>query len=212
VAIADRHINRNGHCTVSVDDFVGGQLAAAHLLEQGHLRLAVAGGMADLRQVRDRREGAARAVLTGSRKATLTTISTPKLDIAAGRTAAETIAEMPPTRRPTAVFATNDLVAIGLLQGLVSRNIRVPDDIAIIGYDDIEYAAAATVPLSSIRQPRADLGRRAAELLLADIHATEDGTDHDHEQVLFTPELIVRESSDFPRVTNQRKPPSRISA
>ncbi len=67
--------------------------------------------------------------------------------------------------RPTGVFALNDLVAIGLLQSLVTYKVAVPDEISIVGYDDIEFAAAAAVPLSSISQPRVELGRRAAELL-----------------------------------------------
>lgn len=212
VVIADRLINSSGHCTVSVDDFAGGQLAVAHLLEQGHTRLAVAGGSSDLRQVRDRREGAARAALLGSRAATVVNISTPQLDIAAGGVVAQTIANQRADERPTAVFAVNDMIAIGLLQGLVARHLRVPQDVAIIGYDDIQFAAAATVPLSSIRQPRADLGRRAADLLLAEIDAAEQGSPHVHEQVLFTPELVVRESSDFRRTTTERKPRSHAKA
>lgn len=202
VVVADRHANTNTHCTVSVDDFLGGQLAAGHLLDHGHRRIAVAGGTTDLRQVRDRREGASRALLLRSRDATLLTLSTPTLDIAGGRIAAETIAAMPEDERPTGVFATNDLVAIGLLQGMVTRDIRVPEDIAIIGYDDIEYAAAAAVPLSSIRQPRADLGRRAAELLLAEIQAADNNEGHRHQQVVFTPELVMRKSSDFQVTVN----------
>lgn len=209
VVVADQHANTNTHCTVSVDDFLGGQLAASHLLENGHRRIAVAGGTTELRQVRDRREGASRALLLSSRDATLLTLSTPTLDIAGGRIAAETITALLPDERPTGVFATNDLVAIGLLQGLFARDIRVPDDIAIIGYDDIEYTAAAAVPLSSIRQPRADLGRRAAELLLAEIEAAANTEGHQHEQVVFTPELVIRKSSDFHATVNEPLVPSR---
>ena len=69
-------------------------------------------------------------------------------------------------RRPTAVFCANDLIAVGLLQQLTQQGVAVPDDIAIIGYDDIEYAAAAAVPLSSVAQPRHELGQAAARLLI----------------------------------------------
>ena len=209
VVVADRHANTSTHCTVSVDDFAGGQLAANHLLVQGHRRIAVVGGTSELRQVRDRREGAARAMLLGSREAILLTISTPTLDIAGGRVAAQAIAAMAPQEQPTGVFAMNDLVAIGLLQGLVTRAIRVPEDVAIVGYDDIEYAAAAAVPLSSIRQPRAELGRRAAELLIAEIRAADSNEEHRHEQVVFDPELVIRKSSDFSRAAiDPEAPPS----
>ena len=195
VVLADRYAAYQDVCTVSVDDFVGGQLAVAHLLERGHRRLAVVGGSVDIPQVRERRDGAARAVLLGSPDATLLTLSTARLDIAAGRTAAEAILAMPDEERPTGVFALNDMVAIGLLQGLVRHKVSVPDEISIVGYDDIEFAEAAAVPLSSVAQPRVDLGRRAATLLLGEIDARERGEPHQHVQERFTPILQVRSSS-----------------
>lgn len=195
VVLADRYAAYQDVCTVSVDDFAGGQLAAAHLLERGHRRLAVVGGTADIPQVRERRDGAGRAVLLGSAEATLLTLSTDRLDIAAGRTAAETLLAMPDTERPTGVFALNDLVAIGLLQGLVRRGVAVPEEISIVGYDDIEFAEAAAVPLSSVAQPRVDLGRRAAALLFDEIDEIEGGQPHRHTQERFTPTLRVRASS-----------------
>jgi LacI family transcriptional regulator len=99
---------------------------------------------------------------------------------------------MPREDRSTAVFCANDLLALGVLQGLTRRRVRVPDDMAIIGYDDIEFAAAAAVPLSSVRQPRHLLGQTAATLLLDEAHQPDT---HEHRQVVFEPELVVRESS-----------------
>jgi hypothetical protein len=81
----------------------------------------------------------------------LTTISTERLDTGSGTVAAAELAALPAAERPTAIFAANDLLAIGLLQGLVTHGVRVPEQISLIGYDDIEFAAAAAVPLSSIR-------------------------------------------------------------
>jgi LacI family transcriptional regulator len=95
-------------------------------------------------------------------------------------------------RRPTAAFCANDLLALGLLQQLSTAGLSVPGDLAIVGYDDIEYAAAAPVPLTSVAQPRDHLGRTAAELLFDEITA---GERHRHRQVLFEPELVIRESS-----------------
>ncbi len=195
VVLADRSTAYSDACTVSVDDFAGGQLAVEHLLDRGHRRLAAVGGTAGIPQVRQRRDGASRGVLLGSAAATLLTISTDRLDIAAGRTAAEDILALSEEERPTGVFALNDLVAIGLLQGLVTHRIGVPDEVSIVGYDDIEFAAAAAVPLSSIRQPRMELGRRVAELLFEEIDAAEGGRPHQHVQDRFTPELVVRASS-----------------
>jgi LacI family transcriptional regulator len=67
--------------------------------------------------------------------------------------------------------------------------------VSIIGYDDISFAAAAAVPLSSVRQPRQALGRRAAELLLAEMESVQLEEPHAHAAVLFNPELVVRRSS-----------------
>jgi len=103
---------------------------------------------------------------------------------------------MPASRRPTAAFCANDLVALGLLQEMTRLRIRVPDDLAIVGYDDIEFAAAAAVPLTSVRQPRHQIGRTAAELLAEEtIDLETNGGGHQHRQVVYLPELIVRESS-----------------
>ena len=93
-------------------------------------------------------------------------IETAALNVPAGQRAGAEIAAMDAGQRPTAVFCANDLVALGLLQEMTRQRIRVPDDVAIVGYDDIEFAAAAAVPLSSVRQPRQQLGRTAAQLLL----------------------------------------------
>jgi LacI family transcriptional regulator len=194
VVYLDRHIDDTEYSSVSVDDVNGGRIAATHLLAKGHRRLAFVGGPSTLRQVRDRRRGA-EAVIEAAEGASLLAISTPILSAAAGREAAEELILLPTAYRPTAVFAANDLIAIGLLQGLTTYGLHIPGDMAIIGYDDIEFAATASVPLSSIRQPRTELGRRGAELLFEEIAARESGTPVSRQHVRFQPELVVRLSS-----------------
>jgi LacI family transcriptional regulator len=78
------------------------------------------------------------------------------------------------------------------LQDTVRRGLSVPGDLAIVGYDDIDFAAAAAVPLTSVRQPRSQLGKAAMEML---IEEATDGKFHRHRQIVFEPELIVREST-----------------
>ena len=90
------------------------------------------------------------------------------------------------------MFCANDLLALGVLQEMTTRRIGVPDSVAIVGYDDVDFAAAAAVPLSSVRQPRHQLGRAAAQLLIEE--ALGDGT-HRHRQVVFEPDLVMRASS-----------------
>ena len=120
---------------------------------------------------------------------------------ASGAAAFRALLQGPEADRPTAVFCANDLLALGVLQELTRLSVRVPEDIAIVGYDDIDFASAAAVPLSSVRQPRHQLGRTAAQLL---IEETADGGRHRHQQVVFKPELVVRESSSVRRRTGRR--------
>jgi LacI family transcriptional regulator len=194
VVILDRASETADLCSVSVDDVEGGRLAVQHLIDQGHTHIALVGGPGGLQQVRDRRMGAEIA-RSQHGSAQLLTISTPTLDTGSGVAAASELVTLPPTERPTAVFAANDLLAIGVLQGFVTQGLRVPEDVAIIGYDDVAYAASAAVPLSSIRQPREALGRRAAELLFDEIEESNNGGRHEHQAVRFNPELVVRRSS-----------------
>ncbi len=178
--------------SVSVDDVEGGWLAAEHLLSRGRRRLAFVGGPASIAQVANRLEGARRAV-SEAPDAVLEVIEMPALTVLHGRAAGEAIVARDPRDRPDAIFAANDLLAVGLLQGLtIFGSVRVPEEIALIGYDDIDFASAAVVPLSSVRQPAELIGRTAVELLLKAI----DDPDGDYERrVRFRPELVVRAST-----------------
>jgi LacI family transcriptional regulator len=162
VILVDSRSPSGSQCSVAVDDVLGGDVAVSHLLDGGHQRIAFVGGPFSLRQVADRLEGATRALrraagasggAAGASGAAddLMMIETAALNVSAGQRAGATIAGLPAGQRPTAAFCANDLVALGLLQEMTRRQIRVPDDVAIVGYDDIEFAAAAAVPLSSIR-------------------------------------------------------------
>lgn len=163
---------------------------------EGHTRIAFVGGPLSIRQVADRREGAVRALeRAGAGAEDLHMIVTPALNVATGQRAGAAIAEPPAARRPTAVFCANDLLALGVLQEMTAQRIQVPEGISLAGYDDIDFAAAAAVPLSSVRQPRQLLGRTAAQLPLDE--ALGEGA-HQHRQVVFEPELVIRRSSARP--------------
>jgi LacI family transcriptional regulator len=188
VVLVDRDAGLH-QCSVAVDDVLGGRLAGSHLAEQGHERIAFVGGPFSIKQVADRHAGLVAATSNG---AGITVINGSSLSVAEGRRAGETVAALSASERPTAVFCANDLLALGFLQEMTRQGIRVPDDVAIIGYDDIGFAAAAAVPLSSVRQPRQQLGRAAIELLLDEVERQQD---HIHRQVVFQPDLVIRESS-----------------
>jgi LacI family transcriptional regulator len=206
VVLVDSRSPSRGQCSVSVDDVLGGDLAVSHLLEAGHVQIAFVGGPLSIRQVADRRDGAVRALERAGRTAAgLRMIETPALNVSAGQGAGAAIAQLAPGARPTAVFCANDLLALGVLQEMTKHRIRVPESIAIVGYDDVDFAAAAAVPLSSVRQPRHQLGRAAAQLLIEE--ALGSGT-HRHRQVVFEPDLVVRKSSGGrPRRPRRARPP-----
>ncbi len=188
-------------CSVAVDDVEGGDLAVTHLWELGHRRIAFVGGPHSIPQVADRHRGVLRSLeRVGAAADTLVMLDTAALNVAEGRRAGQRLAGLPARRRPSAVFCANDLVALGLLQQMTQQGVAVTDELAIVGYDDIEFAAAAAVPLTSVRQPRHELGRTACELLLQEARfnaGTSAGLAgrHVHRQVEFTPELVVRASS-----------------
>jgi LacI family transcriptional regulator len=190
--LVDRVAGDDNGCSVSVDDVVGGRLAAQHLIAAGHRSIVYVGGPAELPQVRDRRAGALSALAAaGLPPEALTDVSAERLDVPAGRDAGARLLGLSP--RPSAVFCANDLLALGVLQSLFAAGISVPQDMAIVGYDDIEFAAAAAVPLTSVRQPAAAMGRLAAEMLMSETGVEADA--HEHRQVVLQPELVVRGSS-----------------
>lgn len=192
VVLVDRGSSDRSFSSVSVDDVEGGRIAARHLLSLGRRRLAFIGGPLGIKQVSDRLNGA-RSVVAETPDATLTVHETPALSVIEGRRIAEEIVALPPERRPDAVFAANDLLAMGVLQAFVmTGSLRVPEDIALVGYDDIDFANAAVVPITSVRQPAIEIGATAVGLLIKEAQA---GPDAPREQIEFTPELVVRAST-----------------
>lgn len=188
LVLFDIHIDSD-FCSVTLDGRTGGELVTRHLIESGRRHVAFLGG--PLRQVEDRWLGAQRVCAEHS-GVRLTHIDTLDQTIAEGRAAGAIIEAMPANLRPDAVFAANDLLAIGLLQALVmSKQIRVPQDIAIVGYDDIDYAESAVIPLSTVRQSTELLAENAVRLVLDEANNPK----HKHEQCRLSPELIIRESS-----------------
>lgn len=192
VVLVDHEVPGSDFCSVSVDDVEGGYLAVRHLIDIGRRRIAFIGGPSSIAQVANRLRGARRAV-EETPGASLEVIEMPALTVLNGRTAGEGIVQRDADSRPDALFAANDLLAVGVLQALaMSSSVRVPEDIALIGYDDIDFAAATVVSLSSIRQPARLIGHTAVDLLLRSI----DDPDGDYERnVRFQPELVIRQST-----------------
>lgn len=178
-------------CSVSVDHVAGAQLAVRHLLALGHQRIAFVGGPTVLHQFTQRSQGAKQALIeAGLDPATaLVEESVAAIGIRDGMLAAQRLIER---GLPSAVFCGNDMLAFGVYRGLAQNGLRVPEDVALVGYDDITFAADWIVPLTSVRQPIYELGYRAANLLFE--HSADD-PDHVHQQIVLTPSLVVRASS-----------------
>ncbi|MBB5808914.1 LacI family transcriptional regulator [Saccharothrix ecbatanensis] len=177
-------------CSVSVDDVHGGELVATHLLSQGHRQILFLNGCREVYQCVARSRGVHRALqaegLEPSRH--LLEVSLTDVDDDDAERAVEQILGLP--EWPTAIMCVNDVVALGVLRCLRKRGIKVPDDIAVVGYDDVSFAAELSTPLTTVRQPTYQLGYTAAALLLADA----DGAT-DHQRVVLQPELVVRDSA-----------------
>jgi LacI family transcriptional regulator len=190
MVLFDFHSDTSPFCSLALDGRRGGYLAARHLIETGRKHIAFLGG--PIRQVEDRWIGAMTACAETS-GVKLSHIDTADQTVSDGRAAGEALKKLPPDERPDAVFAANDLLGLGLMQSVVLANdLRIPEDLAIVGYDDIDYAASAIVPMSTVRQPVDLLARESVRLVLGEKGADPD---HVHEHLLLEPELIVRESS-----------------
>jgi LacI family transcriptional regulator len=190
--LVDRFSGDGRFSSVSVDSVNGGRMAVEHLIATGRRRIAFVGGPFDIRQVTDRLAGARAAAENAVEHVDLEVVVTDALTVADGAAAGARIIARPRAEWPDAIFAANDLLALGLLQALiVDGRMLVPDEIALIGFDDNAFAAAAAVPLSSMRQPSRTIGRTALRVLL------EETADPEliPRQTVFQPELVVRAST-----------------
>jgi LacI family transcriptional regulator len=189
--LLDRDGGEHQLCSASVDDVRGGELAAAHLFDLGHRTVAFVNGPSSIRQCADRRKGARKALRRphGQNDLSLVDVTVEALTVGQGEKAVATLLAVTP--RPTAVMCANDLLALGALKSLANAGIAVPEEMAVVGYDDVAFASMLSPSLTSVRQPKYELGATAAELLLEEV----SGFKHVHRSVRFEPGLIVRASS-----------------
>jgi LacI family transcriptional regulator len=196
IVLVDRQSKDKSLSSVAVDDVAGGFMAVSHLIETGRKRIMFAGGPMSIQQIADRLKGSKKAC-NSQVSVSLEILETKNLTVLEGRAVAEEILSRPVSKRPDAVFAANDLLAIGIMQVLVvAKSVSIPENIALVGYDDISFASSALISLTSVRQPSALIGAQAIELL---IEETEDPRNPNRRQVVFQPELVIRDSSQGKR-------------
>lgn len=190
VVVLDRRMYA-GICSTWVDHVAGGGIAVDRLLVRPQQRLAIVSGPLLQEPLKDRYSGAvAAARQAGLAEQDVITLVRHDMTPTAGKEAARRLLEL--DAPPTGVFCTNDLLAIGLVNELLRVGVKVPGEISVVGYDDIELAATSVVPLTTVRQPRHELGWTAAGLAVAEAGASGE---HDHRQVVLRPSLVVRESA-----------------
>jgi len=188
VALVDREIKGRQQCSVSVDDVHGGQLGIEYLTGLGHTDIAWVCGPDSIPQVADRGAGVAKAAKVSG--VNIETVRVSLMNAAQGEEATKKILTLKKT--PTAIFCANDLLALGVMRSLKENKIRIPEQISVLGYDNIEFAPSAAVPLSSIAQPAYQMGVTAADLLL---NECEEADTHEHQQIRFQPQLVERAST-----------------
>jgi DNA-binding LacI/PurR family transcriptional regulator len=153
--------------SIATDNEHGGWLATRHLLDLGHHRIAYLGGPPQGRSQQARAAGYRRALHEARLSFDLGQVLPGDGSIAAGRRALAEIAAQPPSQRPTAVFCYNDLSALGLLAEAHRLGLRLPEQLSVVGFDNVPYAELSLPSLTTIDQRKEELGRLAVSTLLA---------------------------------------------
>ncbi|GAA0961842.1 LacI family DNA-binding transcriptional regulator [Actinocorallia libanotica] len=183
--LLDRRMSGTTASSVGVDHRQGGRLATRHLVELGRHDIAFVTTEPEPPPVRQRRGGALQSLgQAGYAPEQVLTIAEQEPTAQAGQRAARRLLEF--GTLPTGVFCVDDLLAVGLVNELTRNGVKIPQDVAVVGYGDIAPAATCVVPLTTVRQPRDELGAAAAELLM-------DEAEGRH--LTLAPELVVRDSA-----------------
>jgi LacI family transcriptional regulator, galactose operon repressor len=191
IVCLDRDIDSTLVPLVQVDNRLGARLATEHLLSLGHERIAHVAGPPDLGISEERIEGYRDAHRTAGIRLDPELISVGSFTEEGGYEAARSLLA---SRVFTAVFAANDLSALGVLSALAEAGRRVPDDISVVGFDDLRLSRFTTPPLTTVHQPAGEIARHATDLLLE----LAGGRKVDRMLHLLEPELVVRRSTAAP--------------
>lgn len=175
------------------DDYQGGFIATDHLLKQGHRRIAMVNGPLHISSARERFQGFSDALAKYAIPVDKSLVSTGALTVEEGLDLARSILKRVP--RPSAIVCYSDFVAFGVMQAIREIGLSIPEDIAVVGFDDVRMASCLQVPLTTIQSPKEELGRQAMQLL---VHRLEkDHHDGETDQRKLDVTLIPRESSNM---------------
>ncbi|SES05617.1 transcriptional regulator, LacI family [Gracilibacillus ureilyticus] len=176
-----------GVTSVSVDDFTGGYEATSHLLSLGHQNIVI---ITEQRlSSKMRLYGFREAYETYGYNYDESMVYQTVASIENGKTCLEEILKR--SDQPTAVFACNDLIAIGVIQGAREQGIRIPQDLSIVGFDNTILATTTVPSLTTVAQPVNEMGKKVVDVIVSNINKEEENA----ERILFKPKLIVRDTS-----------------
>ena len=179
--------------SVGATNWSGGLAATRHLLDLGHRRIAMISGPVDWLCCRARLDGY-RAAMDAARVPVdpdLVRVST--LYVEGGFRDGVELLNLPDP--PTAIFAANDLQALGVYEAARQAGIRIPEDLSVVGFDDLSFTQWAGPPMTTVRQPLVQMGAAAAELVLA----VADGNPPENNRLELATTLVVRQSTAPPR-------------
>lgn len=189
VVTIDQHTAHAEFPSIAADSYGGARSAMQHLAELGHRRIAFITGDERMNSARDRHRAYDDAVAILGLERDPALVLPGDYSLGSGRTAAQQLLAL--AVRPTALFAANDLSAFGAMSVLQTAGLRVPQDISVVGFDDLEAASLVHPGLTTVRQPINEMGRAAANTLLALIAGLDVAT----QQVSLPTELVVRAST-----------------
>ncbi|WP_426236672.1 LacI family DNA-binding transcriptional regulator [Pseudomonas sp. TWP3-2] len=188
MVIVDRSLDGVDADLVRIDHEYGAYLATRHLLELGHRDIATIGGPADTRVAQMRLAGFRRAMQEAGVEVVPERVLESDFTSTGGYNAAALLLANNP---PSAIFAGNDMIGIGVLRAAAERNVRVPSALSVIGFDDIQMSRYVYPALTTVGQSILQLGEMAAEVLLRRIATPSLATD----QKIVTPSIVLREST-----------------
>lgn len=186
--LVSRNIEGLDKNCIIINDMVGGIMATEFLIRLGHRRIAHITGPLKVRAAIDRLEGYKDALKKHGVEYKEELIEEGDFRIKGGYQAMKKFLDLP--EPPTAIFAANDLLALGAMQAIQKKKYHIPEDFCIIGFDDIRLASFVYPPLTTIRQPMLEMGTLAVKMLLKII---EEG-EFNQRKLMLKPELIIRES------------------
>lgn len=189
--IIERYSKGVEYNSVEVDNELGGYLAAKHLLDCGYKQLAFILGKEDFFASSRRLKGAERALSEYGMTLNTDRVVEGSFSIEGGRLAAKELFES--GQSIDAVFGMNDLIGMGVLQYCNESNIKVPQEVGVVGYDNISYAGLPQIELTTIHQPKYELGRMLFETLLEEIQLKD--SIKPVKKVILNPELKIRRTT-----------------